>query len=191
MTKNELVALTSNDVSVTFEVLGKKGFENRNQPVTYVIPLGLILVESMHDEVDEAFCGVFEVTSIFSSTAIHNDILDNMHRENVEFNLRIVQKKTKEDDYKGPLIVKEYNNCHIYQQELLYTSGSIITFRYYFTNIDEPWEISIKKIESLRPPNQVCFDYAVSKSIKNLDITIKEVMDPKRIEEIIYKLISR
>ena len=28
MSKNELVALNSNDISVSFEVIGKKGFEN-------------------------------------------------------------------------------------------------------------------------------------------------------------------
>lgn len=137
----------------------------------YIIPLNLFLVDNYNNN---EFCGVFEVGTIFFNENIRRDILDELYRDNVYFDLYVRQRIFESS--LGPKIIKEYTNCRLYRQELIVPEIGLITkFRYYFTNSNEPWEISIEKINSMRPPNQYIYDYAVSKAIKNLTTPLDKI----------------
>jgi hypothetical protein len=137
----------------------------------YIIPLNLFLVDNYNNN---EFCGVFEIGTIFFNENIRRDIIDELYRDNVSFDLYVRQRIFESS--LGPKIIKEYANCRLYRQELIVPEiGLIAKFRYYFTNSDAPWEISIEKINSMRPPNQYTFDYAVSKAIKNLSYPINDI----------------
>ena len=93
----------------------------------------------------------------------------------------------KELIIESPKVLQIFNNVSINGRELLIPEfGQIITYRYYFTNNSDPWNIPIEKIEALRPPNQYIYDYAVSKAIKNQTTVIKEIKD-----EIVKELIMQ
>lgn len=122
-------------------------------------------------------CGVIECRTLLFNEKIRRDILDELYRDGVIFDLYIRQRTyNNENEQDGPKVIKSYHDCRFYRQELgIPEVGLIDTFRYHFTNSDEPWEISLDRINELRPPNQYVYDYAVSKAIKNLQYPINDV----------------
>jgi len=156
---------TNNKINIPEEDLG------------YIIPLKLFLTDSFNKE----FCGVFEIGTVFFNENIRRDILDELYRDNVQFDIFIRQVKSEEQS--GPKVLQEYRNCKFYRQELCIPETGLITFyRYHFSNSDKPWEISTEKIEALRMPNQYMYDYAVSKAIKNLQYSIKDIWNEQKQE---------
>ena len=98
-----------------------------------------------------------------------------------------IRLNSSKENIESPKVLQIFNNVSINGRELLIPEfGQIITYRYYFTNNSDPWNIPIEKIEALRPPNQYIYDYAVSKAIKNQTTVIKEIKD-----EIVKELIMQ
>ncbi len=127
----------------------------------------------MTDQANQEFCGIIEVTTLFSDEKIRRDLLEELYLENDHFDI-YVRQNTKDDELN---IVRIYEGCSFYRQEFLIPEvGLFATVRYYFTNSSVPWEIPIEKIEALRPPNQYIYDYAVSKAIKNLQHTLEKLL---------------
>ena len=94
---------------------------------------------------------------------------------------------SSKENIESPKVLQIFNDVSINGRELLIPEfGQIITYRYYFTNNSDPWNIPIEKIEALRPPNQYIYDYAVSKAIKDQTTAIKEIKD-----EIVKELIMQ
>jgi len=127
----------------------------------------------MTDQANQEFCGIIEVTTLFSDEKIRRDLLEELYLENDHFDI-YVRQNTKDDELN---IVRIYEGCSFYRQEFLIPEvGLFATVRYYFTNSSVPWEIPIEKIEALRPPNQYIYDYAVSKAIKNLQHALEKLL---------------
>jgi len=171
--KGKIIAISPNDINVQFVPNYNKNEIKVTVPepeIGHIIPLKLFLVEQYNKE----FCGVFEVSTLFFNENIRRDILDEFYRDDVQFDIYIRQRQSI--DIEGPKILKEYKNCHLYRQQLAIPEISLTTtFRYYFANTPEPWEISNDRINEMRPPNQYIYDYAVSKAIKNLQYPLDDV----------------
>lgn len=151
----------------------------------YIVPLKFCLIDECLEEVSTEtiqgklpkFCGIMEVGTVFFNDKIRRDILDELYRDNVTFDLYIRSRPCSiEYENHGPRVMKTYHDCYFYRQELSIPEvGLIDTFRYHFTNSNEPWQISQERINEMRPPNQYVYDYAVSKAIKNLQYPINDV----------------
>lgn len=127
----------------------------------------------MTDQANQEFCGIIEVTTLFTDEKIRRDLLEELYLENDHFDI-YVRQNTKDDELN---IVRVYEDCSFYRQEFLVPEvGLFAAVRYYFTNSSVPWEIPIEKIEALRPPNQYIYDYAVSKAIKNLQHALEKLL---------------
>ncbi len=183
--KGRIFAITPGDVFI--QIVPKFLNTNNNKvsipdpELGYTIPLKLFLVDQYKDENSlDIFCGVFEVATVFFNESIRRDLLDELYRDNVQFNIFIRVRDNSEGI--GPKRLKEYLGCHLYRQQLSIPEVGLTTlFRYYFTNTSEPWEISEARIDALRPPNQYFYDYAVSKAIKNLQYPINDVVSALKV----------
>ena len=141
-----------------------------DESLGYIIPMKFIII----DEVKPEISGLFDISSMYFNENIRRDVLDELYRDNVKFDMFI--RQVPKEDSVGPKIIKEYKNCYFYRQELAVPEiGMTVSFRYHFTNSAEPWEISDERIKSLTPPNQYVYDYAVSKAIKNLQYPINDL----------------
>lgn len=148
----------------------------------FTIPTNLFFV----DNVGKDLCGVFELKTVYYNIAIKRDIINELYDSGKTFDIYVRLNSSKEN-IESPKVLQIFNDVSINSRELLIPEfGQIITYRYYFTNTSEPWNIPIEKIEALRPPNQYIYDYAVSKAIKDLTATIKETKD-----EIVKEFIMR
>jgi hypothetical protein len=148
----------------------------------YIVPINLFFV----DNVGKDFCGAFELKTIYYNNAIKRDIINELYDSGKTFDIYIRLNSSKEN-IESPKVLQIFNNVSINGRELLIPEfGQIITYRYYFTNNSDPWNIPIEKIEALRPPNQYIYDYAVSKAIKDQTTAIKEIKD-----EIVKELIMQ
>jgi len=189
--KGQIIALSPGDTLV--QII--PDFENSDRNSTrvflpdlesgYIIPMKLCLIDEYQEQIQSEnckgrypiFCGVLELATLFFNEKIRRDVLDELYRDGVTFSLYIRQRSTSNDnDQIGPKIIKTYHDCYFYRQELAVPEvGLVNNFRYHFTNSEEPWEISLFRINELRPPNQYIYDYAVSKAIKNLQYPINDV----------------
>lgn len=189
-TKGTIIALSPGDTLV--QIIPEFDIDNKctktispNIESGYLIPINICLIDEYQEQIkteyckghSPIFCGIMEVSTIFFNEKIRRDILDELYRDRVTFSLYIRQRvSSNENDQIGPKIIKSYHNCYFYRQELTIPEiGMINKFRYHFTNSEEPWEISLDRINELRPPNQYIYDYAVSKAIKNLQYPINDV----------------
>jgi hypothetical protein len=156
-----------------------------SQDIGYLVPVRLFLadhaktsyncVEDINTICNE-FCGAFEVVSIYFNEKIRRDLLDELYNDNIHFDIFVRNQSGTEDDISGPKILKIYSDCYFYRQEfLLPENGLPVCTRYYFTNSNDPWPIQSQQIESLRPPNQYIYDYAVSKAVKNLQYPLNDI----------------
>ncbi len=143
-----------------------------DESIGYIIPMKFIIIDEIKPEIE--ISGLFDINTIYFNENIRRDVLDELYRDNVKFDMFI--RQVPKEDSVGPKIIKEYKNCYFYRQELAVPEiGMAVSFRYHFTNSAEPWEISDDRIKSLIPPNQYVYDYAVSKAIKNLQYPINDL----------------
>ena len=170
------IAMSPGDISVQIipEFISKPTNDETisipDESLGYIIPMKFIII----DEVKPEISGLFDITSMYFNENIRRDVLDELYRDNVKFDMFI--RQVPKEDSVGPKIIKEYKNCYFYRQELAVPEiGMAVSFRYHFTNSAEPWEISDERIKSLIPPNQYVYDYAVSKAIKNLRYPINDL----------------
>lgn len=187
-TKNQIIALSPGDVIIQIvpEFVSQNTVNTTKSIPTmdtgYIIPFKSFLTDE-YQEVTESnntksvkpiFCGIFDISTIFFNDSIRRDILDELYRDNVTFDIYIRQRPS--ENLIGPSIIKEYNDCYLYRQELSIPEVGLTTlFRYHFTNSNDPWEIPATRMAELKPPNQYIYDYAVSKAIKNLQYPINDV----------------
>lgn len=171
-----VIAMSPGDISVQIipEFISKPTNDETisipDESLGYIIPMKFIII----DEVKPEISGLFDITSMYFNENIRRDVLDELYRDNVKFDMFI--RQVPKEDSVGPKIIKEYKNCYFYRQELAVPEiGMAVSFRYHFTNSAEPWEISDERIKSLIPPNQYVYDYAVSKAIKNLQYPINDL----------------
>lgn len=172
-----IIALSPGDI--TIQVVPKFLNETNNkvnipeEDLGYSIPMRLFLTDTFEKE----FCGVFEIGTIFFNENIRRDILDELYRDQVTFDIFIRQRKVSNEEIGlGPKVLQEYRNCKFYRQEFYVPEVGLTAFyRYHFSNSQEPWDIPTEKIEALRMPNQYMYDYAVSKATKNLQYTLKDI----------------
>lgn len=187
-TKGTIIALSPGDTLVQIIPNFNKNSGSIGIPdieLGYTIPVKFCLIDEYLEEVTTEtiqgrlpkFCGIMETSTIFFNDKIRRDILDELYRDNVTFDLYIRSRPCSiENNDIGPKIIKVYYGCYFYRQELAMPEvGLTNTFRYHFTNSEEPWEIPLDRINELRPPNQYIYDYAVSKAIKNLQYPINDV----------------
>lgn len=171
-----VIAMSPGDISVQIipEFISKPTNDETisipDESLGYIIPMKFIII----DEVKPEISGLFDISSMYFNENIRRDVLDELYRDNVKFDMFI--RQVPKEDSVGPKIIKEYKNCYFYRQELAVPEiGMAVSFRYHFTNSAEPWEISDERIKSLIPPNQYVYDYAVSKAIKNLQYPINDL----------------
>ena len=176
-----LITMSPSDITAQFVPNGFAINNDKNvitipdESIGYTIPLQIFIT----DKFEEEFCGCLELKSIYFNENIRRDVLDEMHRDNVTFDIFIRTRRLSNDNDMNslPKVVQEYRNCHFYRQELCVPEvGASVFYRYHFTNSKDPWEIPIEKIESLRPENQYIYDYAVSKAIKNLQFALTDAL---------------
>ncbi len=189
--KGLIIALSPGDTLVQIIPDFENTDKNTNKVISpdiesgYLIPLKFCLVDEYQELIQSEnckgrypiFCGIFELGTIFFNEKIRRDVLDELYRDGVTFSLYIRQYPTTNETAQiGPKIIKTYHECYFYRQELVIPEvGLTNSFRYHFTNSEEPWEIPMERINELKPPNQYIYDYAVSKAIKNLQYPINDV----------------
>lgn len=171
MRGNKIVSFAPNDLVLQIV----SNFSNNSDDVIripnkeegYFLSPRLFLSEIIRKE----FCGVIEISTIFFNEDIKSNILDNLMSDNTKFDIFV--RQTNPDN--SPKIVQEFRNCIIYRKEFGIPETGLTAFnRYHFSNSSDPWYITNDQINTLRPPNQYIYDYAVSKAIKNLNNTLEK-----------------
>ena len=174
MTK-QIIAFSPSDVTV--QIVPQSNQQNNtivsipDESIGFTSPMNLFFVDNMGSDL----CGVFEIKTIYYNEAIKNDIINDLSDSGTNFDIYVRQKSSKEN-ITSPKILQIFNNVHMHGREFIIPElGNTITYRYYFTNCNDPWSIPIEKIEAMRPPNQYIYDYAVSKAVKDLKYPIENV----------------
>ena len=134
-----VIAMSPGDISVQIipEFISKPTNDETisipDESLGYIIPTKFIII----DEVKPEISGLFDITSMYFNENIRRDVLDELYRDNVKFDMFI--RQVPKEDSVGPKIIKEYKNCYFYRQELAVPEiGMAVSFRYHFTNSAEP-----------------------------------------------------
>ena len=175
MTPNKIVALSPTDIKIQIvpEFLKRSDKDIISVPETdvgYLLPVRKFLVDQIENEV----CGLLEVVTLYINDKIRRDLLEELYKDQIHFDVYVRAFNTVD----CPKILRIYKDCVFCRQEFIVPELDLnSTVRYYFTNSNEPWQLSEEKISNMVPENQYFYDYAVSKAIKDLKYPLKEICD--------------
>ena len=175
MTQNKIVALSPSDIKIQIvpEFLTNTNKDVVTVPemdVGYLLPLRKFLVDQIEDE----FCGLMEVVTLYINDKIRRDLLEELYKDQIHFDVYVRAFNNTD----CPKILRIYKDCVFCRQEFIVPELDLTAnVRYYFTNSNEPWQISEDKIANMVPENQYFYDYAVSKAIKDLKYPLKEIYE--------------
>jgi len=173
MTQNKIVTLSPSDIKIQ---IVPEFLTNNNKDIVavpeaevgYLLPVRKFLVDQIEDE----FCGLLEIVTLYINDKIRRDLLEELYKEQIHFDVYVRAFNTVD----CPKILRIYKDCVFCRQEFIIPELDLSsTVRYYFTNSNEPWQISEEKISRMIPENQYFYDYAVSKAIKDLKYPMADI----------------
>ena len=173
MTQNKIVTLSPADIKVQIvpeflTTVNKDVVAVPEADVGYLLPVRKFLVDQIEDE----FCGLLEVVTLYINDKIRRDLLEELYKDQIHFDVYV----RSFNNIECPKILRIYKDCVFCRQEFIIPELDLSsTVRYYFTNSNEPWQLSEEKISSMVPENRYFYDYAVSKAIKDLKYPLKEI----------------
>ena len=180
---NKLISLSPTDITIQIIPEFLKNSEKIELPdnnTGYIFTTKKFIV----DQIENEFCGLFEIVTIYFNDKIRRDLLEELYSGGLHFDIYVKQNSSKD----CPRILRLYKDCSMCRQEFIIPEVGLNThIRYYFTNSNEPWQLSEEKIKALTPVNQYIYDYAVSKAIKNLQYSVEDV---KKSIEFAYQVVN-
>ena len=171
----QMISLTANDIIIqivpNLDKIQSDKISIPDEIEGYSIPMRLFFV----DNIGKDLCGVFEISTIYYNDSIKRDIINHIYDTETKFDIYVRMRSSKEN-LVSPKILQIFNNVYMNGREFIVPEiGKVLTYRYYFTNTNDPWSIPIEKIEAMRPANQYIYDYAVSKAVKDLKYPIENL----------------
>ena len=171
----QIISLSANDIIIqivpNLDKIQSDKISIPDEIEGYSIPMRLFFV----DNIGKDLCGVFEISTIYYNDSIKRDIINHIYDTETKFDIYVRMRSSKEN-LVSPKILQIFNNVYMNGREFIVPEiGKVLTYRYYFTNTNDPWSIPIEKIEAMRPANQYIYDYAVSKAVKDLKYPIENL----------------
>ena len=171
----QIISLSANDIIIqivpNLDKIQSDKISVPDETEGYSIPMRLFFV----DNIGKDLCGVFEISTIYYNDSIKRDIINHIYDTETKFDIYVRMRSSKEN-LVSPKILQIFNNVYMNGREFIVPEiGKVLTYRYYFTNTNDPWSIPIEKIEAMRPANQYIYDYAVSKAVKDLKYPIENL----------------